>query len=316
MELLWTCIEEVGICKFWSESGAEFHNKFTISNILAVSFSVFVLLLAVIFIEVVAMPYLLSRTTLVGIATASLLCAEPVWAQATRTWVSGVGDDVNPCSRTAPCKTFASASTKTAAGGEIDALDPAGFGTITITKGITLDGAGTMASILHPNTSGITVNLMDAASPNTVILRNLSLNGAGTPLGTISIRVVSSVATKLVIDNVQMARTSEACIRLTNTAPVTVVIRNSSLTQCATGIDVAPTGGGTATVHVDGSLITGATTGIAVAGASTVRLSNTTITGNVEGFKVTAPASIESYNNNRLLGNDTDSVPTTTYYQR
>src|SRR5204863_3525834 len=60
--------------------------------------------------------------------------------QATRTWVSGVGDDVNPCSRTAPCKTFAGAISKTAEGGEIDPLDPAGYGTVTITKAMTIDG--------------------------------------------------------------------------------------------------------------------------------------------------------------------------------
>src|SRR5258708_20405191 len=60
-------------------------------------------------------------------------------AQATRTWVSGVGDDANPCSRTAPCKTFAGAISKTAVGGEIDCLDPGGFGPVTITTAITPD---------------------------------------------------------------------------------------------------------------------------------------------------------------------------------
>lgn len=59
-----------------------------------------------------------------------------MYGQASRTWVSGVGDDANPCSRTAPCKTFAGAISKTAAGGEIDALDPAGYGAVTITKAI------------------------------------------------------------------------------------------------------------------------------------------------------------------------------------
>src|SRR5436190_1293971 len=77
-------------------------------------------------------------------------------AQATRTWVSGVGDDANPCSRTAPCKTFAGAISKTAAGGEIDALDPAGYGGVTITKAITIDsGGGQVASILVSGTNGI-----------------------------------------------------------------------------------------------------------------------------------------------------------------
>jgi hypothetical protein len=95
-------------------------------------------------------------------------------AQASRTWVSGVGDDANPCSRTAPCKTFAGAISKTAACGEINALDPAGFGAVTITKSITIDGTGTMASILASLTTGIIIN----ASTNDVItIRGISING-------------------------------------------------------------------------------------------------------------------------------------------
>src|SRR5438093_7380666 len=80
-------------------------------------------------------------------------------AQATRTWVSGVGDDANPCSRTAPCKTFAGAISKTAVGGEIDAIDPGGFGAVTITKSITIDGGGTFASILAAGTIGFIINI-------------------------------------------------------------------------------------------------------------------------------------------------------------
>src|SRR5271154_435508 len=92
-------------------------------------------------------------------------------AQATRTWISGVGDDANPCSRTAPCKTWAGAISKTAAGGEIDALDPGGFGALTITKPITLDGGGgQVASVLVAGTNGITVA---AGSGDAVIIRNL-----------------------------------------------------------------------------------------------------------------------------------------------
>src|ERR1051326_4731011 len=78
-------------------------------------------------------------------------------AQATRTWVSGVGDDANPCSRTAPCKTFAGAISKTAAAGEISVLDPGGFGAVTITKAITLNGDGTLAGILSALTNSIVV---------------------------------------------------------------------------------------------------------------------------------------------------------------
>lgn len=115
-------------------------------------------------------------------------------AQATRTWVSGVGDDVNPCSRTAPCKTFAGAISKTAAGGEINALDPGGFGAITITKSMTIDGGGTQASILASGTTGVIVNITTptAGVANAVTLRNLSINGATS--GIAGVRILSTVA--------------------------------------------------------------------------------------------------------------------------
>jgi hypothetical protein len=104
-------------------------------------------------------------------------------AQATRTWVSGVGDDVNPCSRTAPCKTFAGAISKTAACGEISVLDPGGFGAITITKSITINGTGTLAGILASNTNGVIVNDTVTATTSTIILRDISINGACTTTG-------------------------------------------------------------------------------------------------------------------------------------
>src|ERR1700734_1831930 len=88
-------------------------------------------------------------------------------AQATRTWVSGVGDDVNPCSRTAPCKTWAGAISKTAAGGEIDNIDQGGFGTLTIVKSITIDGGGAdIASSLASGTAGMTIT----AAANDVVI--------------------------------------------------------------------------------------------------------------------------------------------------
>src|SRR5438309_10631275 len=104
-----------------------------------------------------------------------------MYGQASRTWVSGVGDDANPCSRTAPCKTFAGAISKTAPGGEIDALDPGGFGAVTITKAITIDGGGgQVASVLVSGTNGIVVQAN--AQTDVVILRNLRINGIGSGL--------------------------------------------------------------------------------------------------------------------------------------
>jgi hypothetical protein len=109
-----------------------------------------------------------------AIATFLVAFASIAQAQASRTWVSGVGDDANPCSRTAPCKTWAGAISKTAACGEIDALDPGGFGAVTITKSITLDGSGTFASILASLVNGIVVN---AAATDVITIRGLSING-------------------------------------------------------------------------------------------------------------------------------------------
>src|SRR6202022_3175178 len=104
-----------------------------------------------------------------------LLASAPAHAQANRTWVSVVGDDANPCSRTAPCKTFAGAISKTAAAGEINCLDPGGFGTVTITKSITLNCHEILGSILGgPGATGITIN---AGASDTVVIRNLQING-------------------------------------------------------------------------------------------------------------------------------------------
>src|SRR5262249_26769862 len=125
-----------------------------------------------------------------------LMEASPVHAQATRTWLSGVGDDANPCSRTAPCKTFAGAVSKTAAGGEINCTDPGGFGAVTITKSITIDCGGTVGSILAAGTNGVNIN----AANIVVVLRNLSIQGAST--GLIGINAINMLA--LHLDNVMV----------------------------------------------------------------------------------------------------------------
>jgi hypothetical protein len=133
--------------------------------------------------------------------------ASLVHAQATRTWVSGVGDDVNPCSRTAPCKTFAGAISKTATNGEIDALDPGGYGAVTITKSIWLDGTGTYASILASGTTGVVVNLTANPDPLKIVrLREISINGAGSGTRSgirgINISSANTSQPRIALDNV------------------------------------------------------------------------------------------------------------------
>src|SRR5580692_2858583 len=112
------------------------------------------------------------------------LFSAPAHAQATRTWVSGVGDDANPCSRTAPCKTFAGAISKTAAGGEINVLDPGGFGAVTITKSIQIRSESVEAGVLVSGTNGIVVS---AAASDKVLLEGLDIEGLGTGLNGVQI---------------------------------------------------------------------------------------------------------------------------------
>ncbi|MFL6846260.1 MAG: hypothetical protein ACJ8ER_15430 [Allosphingosinicella sp.] len=130
---------------------------------------------------------MMGTTKRVALATAFILAgtvgyAAPAAAQATRTWVSGVGDDVNPCSRTAPCKTFAGAISKTAAGGEINCLDPGGFGAVTITKSLVIDCHYTEGGALAGG-NGITVNDSASGTPNTAVvtLRGLDIFGVNPP---------------------------------------------------------------------------------------------------------------------------------------
>jgi hypothetical protein len=113
---------------------------------------------------------------ILAVFTVCLFCSSLAQAQATRTWVSGVGDDANPCSRTAPCKTFAGAISKTAAGGEINCLDPAGFGAVTITKSVSIDCHHTLGGIIAASVNGVVIN---ALTTDKIILRGLDINGAG-----------------------------------------------------------------------------------------------------------------------------------------
>lgn len=129
-----------------------------------------------------------------------LLVSAAANAQSTRTWVSGVGDDANPCSRTAPCKTFAGAISKTAAGGVINTLDSGGFGAVTITKAITIENpTGTVGGVLVSGTNAIIIN---AGASDTVVLRGLTIEGLGTGLN--AIRFIAGLS--LFVENCEINR--------------------------------------------------------------------------------------------------------------
>jgi hypothetical protein len=172
-----------------------------------------------------------------GLWIALSLAATPAHSQASRTWVSGVGDDVNPCSRTAPCKTFPGAISKTAAGGEINCIDPGGFGAVTITKSITIDCAGTFGSVLAAGTNGININ----AAGIIVVIRNVSISGFGS--GLVGINFLQGAA--LHVENVVIRgfRSGNATgIRIASGANAEFFVTDTIVADNGSGIVIRPTG--------------------------------------------------------------------------
>jgi hypothetical protein len=206
-----------------------------------------------------------------------LLAASSSYAQATRTWVSGVGDDVNPCSRTAPCKTFAGAISKTAAGGEINVLDPGGFGAVTITKSISIESEGFIAGVLNTGT-GIIVN----AGPNdVVVLRGLTINGVNTAGTSDGISFIGGKVLKVEDCNIsEFGRRGISIAPTTNN--VQVFITNTRIqTGLSNGIVVAPGIGTRAQVILDNvAIVENINFGLSAFGGSSVTVRNSTIAHN------------------------------------
>ncbi|MCP3168707.1 right-handed parallel beta-helix repeat-containing protein [Myxococcus qinghaiensis] len=254
-----------------------------------------------------------------------LLLGSSASAQATRTWVSGVGDDANPCSRTAPCKTFAGAISKTAAGGEIDALDPGGYGTVTITKAMTIDGGPYAGGILSSGTNGVIVNAPGA----TVILRNVTINGGTTGLDGIRILAASKVhveggsiqgftgagihvlpgagAVQLIVRNVSfngaVARTPATPAELAGSILVesgSAVIGNSQLASGVIGIHAL----NNARVTVNDTTLVGhSAQGLLAVSGAQVTLERAMVAQNGVGIKAEAPAQVRL--SDTLVGHNT-----------
>lgn len=243
--------------------------------------------------------------------------------QATRTWVSGVGDDVNPCSRTAPCKTFAGAISKTAEGGEINALDPGGFGAVTITKAITIDTRNTQGGVLNQLSNGIVVN---AGPDDDVVLKGLDILGSssGSPpttcieknAGLAGVRIQRAASVRIEDTTIRQQRT--AGIQFVPTAPAPgdpvpslLVNRVDIQGSCGPGVQVKPTAPGTADVTVRDTTITDTAAGVQIDEGGASWLSGSTIFDNVLGLQTVGTGRIASYvGTNQVHGNDTDGTPT------
>ncbi len=203
-------------------------------------------------------------------------------AQATRTWVSGVGDDVNPCSRTAPCKTFAGAISKTATNGEISCLDPGGFGAVTITKSITIDCEDTQGSILASGVNGVIINITSGTDTKKAVrLRGISINGAATGINGIRVLAATSVTVEdTVIDGFSQHGISIETTAITPRMTVDIVsIRNN----VGHGIN-AFISGGTLQLAVSNSQLSFNDRGMNLSSNTKATLRNSTISNNTTGL--------------------------------
>ena len=285
---------------------------------------------------------------ILAIIVFSIGCATLAEAQATRTWISGVGDDANPCSRTAPCKTFQGAISKTATNGEINVIDPGGFGGVTITKSITIDASNVLGGVLVSGTNAIIIN----GNETKVTLRGLDINGLTTGLNGVKIISAETVS----IENctiygfnrgISDERASDGQLSVSNSviknnlsenvfigaagSEVKAMFNNTELKNGGMGLSARygssviirnsmGTGNGdtgilaqdSAVLDINDSVVSQNQFGItAASGSPVIRLSGVTVTSNKEGLTVIG-GSIISYGNNKIRGNQTDGSPSQT----
>lgn len=235
-----------------------------------------------------------------GLITTLLLLsfAAPAQAQAIRTFVSGVGDDVNPCSRTAPCKTFAGAISRTFINGEINCLDPGGYGAVTITKSITIDCTGTFGSALSSGTTGVIVNIaVNANDPNrSVRLRGITINGTGasgavgTRTGIDGIRILQ--ATSVFVEDTVIAEFSQQGIEVAATANVNLRLDNVTIRNTNVSCLRVATSAGQVVTMIANTRIFGCPVGLVAAGLTRTGVSNSTFSHNTTSLQTTGSNNI------------------------
>ncbi len=225
--------------------------------------------------------FVLQTFVFLGLALAFPILVD---AQATRTWVSGVGDDVNPCSRTAPCKTFAGAISKTATNGEINCLDPGGYGAVTITKSITIDCEDTQGSILAAGTNGVIVNITAGTDTKKhVRLRGLSINGVSNTAAVSGVRVLAANFVSVedtVIDGFQNHGIS---IETTSGTPKIMVDRVSIRGNVGNGINTF-INGGSVNLAISNSVFSSNATGVNLSSNTKATIRDSSAVNNATGL--------------------------------
>jgi len=234
------------------------------------------------------------------------LNAAPAHAQATRTWVSGVGDDANPCSRTAPCKTFAGAISKTATSGEINVLDPGGFGGVTITKSITIRSDHVEAGVL---VSGVNAIIVNAGNTGNVVLHGLDIEGLTT--GVDGVRILSA-ATVLIERCTIHQFAGNGVNSISTTSNGRVVIKDSTITKNAGGINVQGNGVGNAAVLIGDLVDSNTTFAVQANGAgNSIALITSVLSGSPTGINALNSSAVVAFGPSNVItgaGAPTSSV--------
>lgn len=252
----------------------------------------------------------------IGAVLACSLYSAPASAQQSRSWVSGVGDDFNPCTRTAPCKTFSGAISKTAINGIINCMDPGAFGVLTITKSITVDCRDMFAGVLASGQSGMTINVPagNANDPlRTVHLRNIYLSGTGlsgtvgTRTGLIGVRILS--AAKVILEDMLISDFSQQGVADTRVGNGSLFIRNTTITENnGACIGLAATGG-TLGAYADDVRCDGNGLGVAAAPGNNFIANRSVFSGNTgagvqaDGGQITINGSLISNNATGVIRN-------------
>lgn len=240
---------------------------------------------------------------LTACAALFLLQATPASAQATRTWVSGVGDDVNPCSRTAPCKTFAGAISKTAAGGEINCLDSGGFGAVTVTKSMTISCPGVVGGALAGG-NGIVFN---AGPTDRLTLEYLDIFGVNPPSN--GVRIIAGreviIRNSAIRNFVTGAGISIAASSQTSVTVIDTLIHNNNI-----GIDVASPGGNGGVRVWNSYIIGNITSGIKLSVAGNkAEISGNVINRTVKSLDIGAGTTVLSDGTNIVSAGDAPTGP-------
>jgi hypothetical protein len=181
-----------------------------------------------------------------ALALAATLPTAPARAQVARTFLSAAGSDSNNCANVAtPCRHLATAFAATAADGEIYVLDPANYGSLTITRGVTIEGHGWASIAPVANNAAITIN----GNPGDKIgIRGVALNGAGISNATGiafnsggSLTVSDSIIQNFSTDGIDFVPTAASFLSVSNT----LVANNNP------GIVITPNGTGTVSGVLD-----------------------------------------------------------------